>query len=86
MDLRIRLVALGIGAFLVFEVWRAFGDRADAEPGWIAALMGETLEQQATPIRFWAFVICESGLGAAFIVCAFLPPAQMRALMNSLVL
>jgi hypothetical protein len=48
--------------------------------------MGETLEQQATPIRFWAFVICESGLGAAFIVCAFLPPAQMRALMNSLVL
>lgn len=86
MDLLIRMLALGIGALLAYEVWRAFGDRADAEPGWIAALMGETLDKEATPIRFWAFVACESGLAATFIICAFLPSAQMRALMNSLTL
>lgn len=86
MDIVLRLLALGIGAAFAYEVWRMFGDRAEAEPGWVAALMGETLDQEATPVRFWVFVVCETLIAAVFIVAAFLPPAQMRALLNSVVI
>jgi len=84
MDIVLRLLALGIGAVFAYEVWRMFGDRE--EPGWVAALMGETLDQEATPIRFWVFVVCESLIAAIFVVAAFLPPAQMRALLDSVVI
>lgn len=86
VDLLLRVFALGVGACFAYEVWRMFGDRAETEPGWVASLMGETLDQEATPVRFWVFVVCETLIAAVFIVAAFLPPAQMRALLNSVVI
>ncbi len=84
MDVLLRLFALGLGAVLAYEIWRSFDDDADAEPRWIAALLGETLDRESTPIRFWAFVASQGVVAGALVVCAFLPPAQMRAMLDAL--
>jgi len=84
MDVLLRVFALGLGAVLAYEIWRSFDDDPDAEPRWIAALLGETLDREASPIRFWGFVASQGVVAAALVVCAFLPPAQMRAVLNAL--
>lgn len=84
MDVLLRVFALGLGAVLVYEIWRSFRDDADAEPGWIAGLFGETLDREAAPIRFWGFVVSQGVVAATLVVCAFLPPAQMRAVLNAM--
>lgn len=84
MDLTLRLFALALGGLMAFEVWRALREDAQAEPAWIAAVFGESLDRATTPVRFWIVIACEAGLAAALLVAAFLPTPRMHALLTTL--